>query len=467
MRMLAALIIFAAGIAAAQSLGGVEGDWIGTLDANAMRLRLGIHISRTAAGEYVTTLDSLDQGATGLPVRKTTFANGKLRLEMPDLNAIFEGEVDRDSIYIRGTFTQSAAIPMVFIRADVATVRSRPQTPREPFPYTAEEAYYRAGVVRFTGTLTIPKGEGPFPAVLLISGSGPQDRDSSLFGHKPFLVIADYLSRRGVAVLRVDDRGVGGSSGSSPQASLQDLAGDVLTGIAWLKTQQRIDAARIGVIGHSEGALVGALAASKSRDIGFVVLLASPGVTGEELLYRQAELVARSGGAKDQAIAQNRALQAMIFDTLRAEPNPQSARTRLAAQWEKLKGTMPEETRRQMAVGDAAILREFDRVLSPEMLSAVFYEPAGALKKLQVPVLALNGARDIQVEAAQNLPPIREALAANKDATVSELPGLNHLFQKCASCNLGEYGDIEETFSPAALDLIGAWIAKRTAAPKK
>lgn len=444
---------------------GIEGDWIGSLESNAMRLRIGLHISRTPSGELVSTLDSLDQGAKGIPVQKVTYIGNKLRLDMPNLNAVYEGVLS-DEITITGTFTQSAPVPLNFRRAEIATGRSRSQVPKPPFPYSEEEASYRNGPIRLSGTLTVPGGDGRFPAVLLISGSGPQDRDGSLFEHQPFRVIADYLGRRGIAVLRVDDRGTGNSSGAVALATLDDLAGDVLAGVAFLKSHGRIDGTRIGVIGHSEGGVVGPLAASRSADIALVVLLAAPGVTGEELLYRQAELIARSGGAGDAAIAQNRALQSMIFDTLRAEPNVQAARARMGAQWEKLKAAMPDEMRKQMGNGDAAMQREFDRVLAPEMRSFVFHEPAPVLRKIKVPVLALNGSRDIQVSPQQNLPAIRSAVSGNPNATVVELPGLNHLFQKCVGCNLGEYGDIDETFSPSALELLGDWLVKHTTAAK-
>src|SRR5262249_22532572 len=202
-----------------------------------------------------------------------TFVGNKLRLEMPNLHATYDGTLS-DEITITGTFTQSAPIPLNFTRAEIAMGRPRPQTPKPPFPYTEEDASYRSGTIRLSGTLTVPNGEGKFPAVLLISGSGAQDRDGSLFEHHPFRVIADYLARRSIAVLRLDDRGIGNSSGSVALATLDDLAGDVLAGVAFLKSHARIDGQRIGVIGHSEGGIVGPLAASGSADIAFVVMLA-------------------------------------------------------------------------------------------------------------------------------------------------------------------------------------------------
>jgi fermentation-respiration switch protein FrsA (DUF1100 family) len=445
--------------------GGVEGTWQGTLHAGAISLRIGLHVGRDANGELVSKLDSIDQGAMGLPVHVTTFHEGKLHLELPNLHATFDGTLSADGREIGGTFTQGAPMPLTFRRVAQIETLKRPQTPKPPFPYNAEDvAYDSHGGIRLAGTLTFPRGAGPFPAALLITGSGPQDRDETLFGHKPFLVIADALTRRGIAVLRLDDRGVGKSTGSSTQATLDDMAGDVLAGVQYLRGRKEIDGGRIGLIGHSEGGIVGPLAASRDPRIAFVVMLAGTGVTGEQVLYLQGELISRSAGAGAEAIAQNHEVQKMILDALRESKDEKDAIEKMKAGWEKMKAAAPEDRRRQMIAREQAVFAQFTAITSPELRSFVFHDPAATLRKLKMPVLAMNGSRDLQVPPQQNLPAIAGALSAgaNQDFTIAELPGLNHLFQHCTDCTVAEYSKLEETFSPAALELLGDWIESHT-----
>ena len=280
-------------------------------------------------------------------------------------------------------------------------------------------------------------------------------------GHKPFWVIADYLSRRGIAVLRVDDRGVGKSTGNSSRATLGDMAGDVLTGVEFLKTRREIDPKRIGVIGHSEGGIVGPMAASKSSDIAFVVMLAGTGVPGDQVLALQGELVAKAAGASDAMIAANRRVQQALIEALRDERDEKDQAAviaKLRETWNQVKPPGAGEDTDKMI--DAQIAG----IVSPEIRSFLFYDPAPALRSLRVPVLALNGSRDVQVPPRQNLPAIVKALAegGNHDFTAVELPGLNHLFQKCKTCAVAEYGELEETFSSRALEIMAGWIASHT-----
>jgi hypothetical protein len=276
-------------------------------------------------------------------------------------------------------------------------------------------------------------------------------------GHKPFLIIADYLTRRGIAILRVDDRGMGKSTGNSAQTTLDEMAGDVLAGVEYLKGRKEVNAKQIGVIGHSEGGLVGPLAASRSSDIAFVVMLAGTGVTGEQVLYLQSELIIRSMGGAQQAIDKNRKLQEMMFNVMRSQQDEKDEKVVGAKIKEAWKKVRPEDP-------DSAVEGEIGKVTSPELRSFIFLDPAEALRKLKVPVLALNGSRDVQVPPRQNLPAIVAALAAggNPDFAAVELPGLNHLFQKCKTCAPSEYGALEETFSPTALEVMGDWLVRHT-----
>ena len=432
----------------------MEGTWQGSLEAGAVKLRVGVHIAKNEKGEWTSTFDSIDQGAMGLPVKVTTVSGATLHFEMPGMRLTFDGKLSADGTQIAGTMTQGVALPIVLKRVEKIATLNRPQTPKPPFPYDAIDVLYENKLGKLAGTLTIPHGSGPFPAAIMITGSGPENRDEEIFGHKPFWIIADYLSRRGIAVLRLDDRGVGGSAGNSTRETIGEMATDVLPGVDFLKARKDIDAKKIGVIGHSEGGIVGPLAASRSSDIAFVVMLAGTGVTGEQVMYLQAELIAKASGAPDAAIAQNRAVQEMIFKAARSDQDEAAALESFRADWQKAHGSAP----------GPVLESQLKSVLAPEIRSFAFYDPAESLRKVKVPVLALNGSRDLQVPPAQNLPAIKAALTSggNKDFETVELSGLNHLFQTCQKCTVGEYGTLEETFSPKALEVMGDWLARHT-----
>jgi pimeloyl-ACP methyl ester carboxylesterase len=456
-------MLCAAALAAAGQ--GFVGTWQGSLQAGGVKLRMGLHVAKDEKGEYSSKLDSIDQSVMGIPVKTTTIEGNRIKLAIPAIAGTYDGTLSADSSEITGTLTQGgAALPLAMKRVEKIEGAKRPQNPKPPFPYQAVDVGYPSGSVKLAGTLTIPAGAGPFPAAIMITGSGPQDRDEALMQHKPFWVIADHLSRRGVAVLRLDDRGVGGSTGNSTRATLEDFANDVLAGVAFLKERKEIDGKHIGVIGHSEGGVVGPFAAAKSSDIGFVVMLGGTGVDGQNVLYAQAAAIARASGAPEPAIAQNRELQKMFFDVFRAEADEKAAAATLWANWVKIKAGMPEAQRKIADSTDGTMRSQIAQFNSPEMRSFLFHDPAAVLRKLKMPVLALNGSRDVQVLPEQNLPAIVQALAAggNGDFTVTELPGLNHLFQHCRLCTPNEYGEIEETFAPEALEIVSEWILRHT-----
>ena len=446
-----------------------SGNWQGTMTVGGSKLRIGLHLTRNDAGLYSATLDSIDQGAMGLPVRVTTVKGAEVSLELPDLDAVFDGLMDAAGNEISGLFTQrGATLMLTFSRVEQVETVSRPQEPKPPFPYESEEVAFenKSGGVKLAGTLTRPRGEGPFAAAILISGSGPQDRDESIFGHKPFRVIADYLTRRGVAVLRTDDRGVGGSSGNSVQSSLDDLAADAGAAIDFLKSRREIGGNKIGLIGHSEGAMVAAVEASSSATapsgVAWVVLLAGAGVPGDQVLYKQAELIALAAGASPEAIAQQRAWQETVFRILKTEPDDKAAVQKMQAAWARTIAALPAAQRAEAQAAKGVMDAQIAGTVTPEFRGILAHDPAPLLRKIKVPVLALGGSGDLQVSAEQNLPAIAAALAAggNEDYTVSSLPGLNHLFQTCTVCIPTEYATIDETFSPKALELIGDWIVR-------
>jgi pimeloyl-ACP methyl ester carboxylesterase len=337
----------------------------------------------------------------------------------------------------------------------------RPQTPIGPFPYAVELVKFAnasAPEVTLAGTLTIPEGKGPHPALVLITGSGPQDRDETIVGHKPFAVLADHLSRRGIAVLRYDDRGVGESSGEFAQATMEDSATDAWAAVEFLRARPEIDPKRIGVLGHSEGALVGpAVAAAHPKQIAFVVMLAGTGVTGQEVITHQLRLIMKAGGASDELIARDAGYAERMYAAVLASP-PGQARPALepiVKEW--YEGLEPDE-RQGVGGFEQALEQQVRPYETPWMRHFLGYDPAPTLAKLKMPVLAINGELDLQVDPDQNLPAIEKALKKNKRAKFVRLPGLNHLFQPATTGSPSEYGSIEITLDAAMLDQVASWV---------
>lgn len=448
------------------------GIWEGDLDAGIQKLRLVITITGDNAANMKLTMQAPQQSPAHLPA-DTVFMEGAstIGMEMKKFKISFKGTLVNDSI-ISGNFVQGAVMPLQLkkvVKASVIEKAKRPQTPKPPFPYKSIDVSFsnKDHSLTFGGTLTIPdtSAGSKYPAVILISGSGPQDRDETMFGHKPFAVIADHLTRKGFAVLRVDDRGVGQSTGNRAVATSADFADDTETAIDYLKTNRFINN-KIGLIGHSEGGMIAPLVASRRKDVQFIVLLAGPGIPCADLMAEQNVAIFKSNGlnpgiadvygplfkklvlaiarSKDSALAFNRGVN--VVNNWHA---PISAK--------KVFKVIDEEEKR------AYVKAMADEIYNPWYRYFVTYDPAPALKKLSCAVLALNGSKDLQVLPASNLQGIQNALkkSKTKNYEIKEIPQLNHLFQTCNSCTLGEYSTLEESFSPAALDIITEWLLKQ------
>jgi pimeloyl-ACP methyl ester carboxylesterase len=436
----------------------VQGLWFGTLSFGAKELRLGLRIAQDADG-LTGTLDSLDQGSGEIPLSDVTFTDGTLRFAIPKLGASFEGKLDGNAL--RGTWSQRGlSLPLSFESVRELPAVRRPQVPKAPYPYAQEEvvATNAKANVTLAGTLTLPPQGGPVPAVVLISGSGPQDRDQTIFGHKPFLVWADHLTRSGIAVLRVDDRGVGKSTGKREEATTSDYADDVLACVALLKTRKEIDPKRIGLIGHSEGGLIAPIAATRSKDIAFIILLAAPGLTGEEIVNLQSHSMLQSMGANEEQLAAFGALQRTVIGLAKTTADEAELRTKLKDVMQKAIAEAPESARAMYANLDGILDAQIKRLNSPWYRWFLAYDPRPVLRKVTVPILAVNGTKDIQVSATENLAAIR---AAAPHATIVEVPGVNHLLQTAATGALTEYATIEETIAPVVLKVVGDWIEKQ------
>ena len=424
------------------------GEWHGKLSVGAASLRIGLSVKRNADGTLAGTLVSPDQGGQRIPTDPVTLSGNTLSFTIPSIKASFVAAWDPARQAWAGTWTQGMSFPLLLLPGAAAAV-ARPQEPKPPFPYGEEEVSIESVAgVRLAGTLTMPKGAGPFPALVLISGSGPQDRNEEIMAHKPFLVLADYLTRRGIAVLRYDDRGTAKSTGVFATATTRDFAQDAAAAVQWLRQHPHIDPGRVGAIGHSEGGLIAPMLAERDPKLGFIVLLGGPGVSGGDVLVAQTQATGQATGLPAETIAKNTALMRQITDAVTHAPDAAHAKTAVLKVL-TASGAPAAVVDNQANSLTTAWFREF-----------LAYDPAPALRALRIPLLALNGATDTQVVASQNLPAIRVATKGNPDATIMELPGLNHLFQTSASGNPQDYGTIEETFSPAALTLIGDWVLK-------
>jgi pimeloyl-ACP methyl ester carboxylesterase len=446
---------------------GKEEVWEGKLIVKAgIGLRMVVRASKTADGTYVARLDSPDEGLKGLKLDPFTLDESQLAFGLKATGAKYEGKLNAEGTEAVGSWSQSGVkIPLTFKKTDAPSVVRRPQTPKPPFPYRSEDVSYenKAAGVTLAGTLTTPEGPGPFPALILISGSGAQDRDETIFQHKPFLVLADALTRRGVAVLRVDDRGVGGSTGSTAKSTSDDFAGDVLTGLEFLKGRPRIDPKAIGLIGHSEGGLIAPVVATRSADVAFIVLLAGTGLPGDEILYLQGRLILKAMGAKDESLARQRDLQRKLFDVVKAEPDPAKALVKLREVAKADFDALPEAERKDPENAPARIDAELKAVNTPWFRHFLTFDPRPILSKVRCPVLALVGEKDLQVPPKENLSEIERVLkaAGNTRVMVKELPGLNHLFQTCKTGAPSEYAEIEETIAQTALNEIGDWVVEQ------
>ncbi|HZL08867.1 MAG TPA: alpha/beta fold hydrolase [Prolixibacteraceae bacterium] len=462
------MIAFALGILAATLAFGqdISGQWNGVLKVSGTQLRIVFNICKTENG-FSSTMDSPDQHATGIPVTSTSFENSSLKLTVSNLRIEYEGTLDNNKIIV-GNFKQSGqSFPLNLSKETVEKEKLvRPQEPIRPYSYYEEEVTFEntKADITLAGTLTLPKKEGLFSAVILISGSGPQNRDEEFMGHKPFLVLSDYLTKNGIAVLRFDDRGTGASKGDFTTATSIDFSSDVEAGISFLQTRKEINKNKIGLIGHSEGGIIAPMVAAGSKDIAFIVLLAGTGIPGDQLLLLQQELIGKASGVSEIELQNAKIINTGVFDIVAKSKSPEQLKTDLS---DYLKQALKDDPNVEKLGGmseDDFVKLQVNQITSPWMLFFINYNPAVALEKVKCPVLAINGEKDLQVPPKENLEEIKKALikGGNKKVTTIVLPNLNHLFQECKTGIPSEYATIEQTISPIALTEILTWIKIQT-----
>jgi pimeloyl-ACP methyl ester carboxylesterase len=438
--------------------------WEGKLKISTAALRIVLKTFNNPDGTPGAYLVSPDQGANNIPVTMITITEDSLKFAVQPIGAFYSGRINKDSALVRGIFKQGAlTLPLLF------TEVKRPQEPKKPYPYNDEEVTFenKSANITLAGSLTYPEGEGKYPAVVLITGSGPQDRDETLAGginHKPFLVLSDYLTRNGIAVLRYDDRGIGKSKGNFAVSTTEDFATDAQAAVEYLKTRKEIDPKKIGIAGHSEGGLIAPMVAVNSSDVSYIVLLAGPGLPGKDILLLQAKLISKAEGEKTEMIDKSSQLNEKIYDAVLSEENNTVAEKKIRALYDDFYNSLNAEEKKDADSRKQIIEQGIKQLTKPWFRFFMKFDPRPTLENVTVPVLALNGEKDLQVPPKKNLVEIEKALktGGNKNFKIVELPNLNHLFQTAKTGALTEYGTIEETFSPDALKIIKDWILEVT-----
>jgi uncharacterized protein len=432
----------------------ITGSWYGSLQIQGTNLPLVFNISKTG-NNYAATMDSPMQKAFGIPVTTTSFENSILKIAITNAMVEYEGVLGKDNIIIGNFKQRGTSFPMNLSKEKIEKKAViRPQNPTKPYSYYSEDITFdnKKDGISLAGTLTLPKKEGRFPAVILISGSGPQNRDEEILDHKPFLILSDYLTKNGIAVLRYDDRGIGQSKGDFKTATTQDFANDVKAAIEYLKTRKEIDLKKIGLIGHSEGGLIAPMVAQNNKDISFIVLMAGTGVRGDKLMIVQKEDTERLMGVSEVDIAKGKDMVSGLYKMI---INADSNSVKLN---ENITSYLSEKYKNENKPAELnAIIQTATNIWFQNFIKI---DPATALEKVKCPVLALNGDKDSQVSAKINTEAIKKALTkgGNKNATTKILPNLNHLFQECKTGSFSEYSEIEQTISPLALEEVLSWI---------
>jgi len=439
----------------------IEGSWYGLLKTEKFELKIVFNVSKTDT-LYTATMDSPDQGVKGIPVSKTEFSNSIVKLFVSSSMVEYSGVFMGDKII--GTFKQGpATIPLNLSKRPFEGPK-RPQEPRPPFPYSAEEVAFnnsKAGI-ELAGTLTLPKEGKPRAVVILISGSGPQNRDEELMNHKPFLLWADYLTKRGIGVLRFDDRGIGKSKGNFAAATSFDFADDVNSAVEYLKGRNDLAGVKIGLMGHSEGGIIAPIVASKRNDISFIVLLAAPGIKGSEIIVSQQGLIGKASGVSDAEIDKYSIITRNLYSIVDKERNNPGLKKLLISDF--IKSNAGTE------VPESQINQQVNAITTPWMLTFLNYDPADVLTRIKIPIIAINGTKDLQVPYEVNLNALEKSLlvahggntdSLKKYVTIKSIEGVNHLFQRAETGLPAEYSKIEETISPEVLELISGWILEK------
>jgi len=438
----------------------ITGNWYGVLKVMGMELRVSFTIQNDN-DSLSAIMASLDQGVSNIPMESVVFKGNSLSISQSAMQMNFEGKVNQDFTFIEGMFKQAGQEFELDLGREeiIKKVLNRPQEPKPPFSYYSEEVEFenKSAKIKLSGTLTLPSSKGKHPVVVLISGSGPQDRNEELMGHKPFLVLADYLTKKGIGVLRFDDRGTAKSSGDHSLATTEDFATDVEAAIDFLKKRKDIDKSKIGLIGHSEGGLIAPIVASRSKKLAYVVLLAGPGIPGDEILLAQGRLIALAEGVDSTTVEKNLAEAKTMYDIIK-QNDKEEAERKLVEFVRKQIEALPDDEKKAIPDVDVYISQSIMTLNNNWFRFFLSFDPQQTLEKVNCPVLAINGTLDLQVPYRENLEAIKSAIPENEFSLIKSLPNLNHLFQTTKTGAISEYGELEETISPIALEEISTWL---------
>ena len=441
----------------------IPGKWLGELEIpNTAKLRMGIIVSNVGDNTLKAVLNIIDQATGDIPCDEVIYRNDSVFIRIKGLGLEIAGAVNNESRTIKAEFRQGpGAFPILFGHVEELPVLKRPQEPVKPYPYIEESVVFenkKAGI-SLAGTLTYPASKGNFPAVVLVTGSGQQNRDEEVGKHKPFWIIADYLTRNGIAVLRFDDRGAGGSTGNFSLSTTGDFADDALEAIKYLQSRHEINPSNIGIIGHSEGGTVASIAASESPEVAFIVSMAGAFENFEDVVLDQIMGQLKQQGTKDEDIETERVWRKQIYQIAGEKTDSATAAKQL---WD-IYGSLSQDQIKRLNWPKGRQDAQIRQVLNPWWRYILALDNKTTLMKVKCPVLAIYGELDHQVDPLKNIPVIEEGLkeAGNKDFTVKKLPGLNHLFQTAGTGSEYEYVRIEETVSPAVLRLMAEWISDR------
>ncbi|TJY35957.1 alpha/beta hydrolase family protein [Pontimicrobium aquaticum] len=438
----------------------ISGDWSGKAKRSDKEITFVFNIKQEGAN-YSAVMNVPTFRISGIKPSATTFTNGTLQIDGSNVGMSYVADFNNELQQFEGMYKEGGIEMALNLKKGAVEIadQRRPQEPVKPYPYYEEEVVFpnKEANITLAGTLTLPNKNGTFPVVILISGSGPQDRDETFMGHKPFLVLADHLTKQGIGVLRFDDRGQGASTGDFGSATTEDFSKDVMSAIAYLKTRKDIDKKNIGLIGHSEGGIIAPLAANNSNDVAYMVLLASTGISGTELSVMQSKTL-RQFPVKDEKAYEGNARKAIAIVT--SNKSEQEIKTELTAHYNDFLRPILKDLNVPEKNINAFIDNQVNTSIKPWSRYFLQYNPADEIEKLQIPVLSLNGSKDTQVNAKINQNGIRQALikGGNKDYKILELENLNHFFQECDTGKMDEYRKIEQTFSPIALKEISSWV---------
>ena len=442
----------------------LTGNWMGSLQVGKENLQIGVSIDEDFNPEKSYFI-SPDQGVMHIAIKKIIQHKDSIIIQAKDIAASFKGQLNSTKDTLKGKWYQGKSLALNFTKVEKLPGMNRPQNPVKPYNYVEESVSFteKKSGIALAGTLTLPQGKGPFPAVILVSGSGPQNRDEELLGHKPFLVLSDYLTNHGIAVLRYDDRGVGESQGRFDTATTFDFANDAEAAVNFLLSDARIDKGKVGIIGHSEGGMIAPIVASRNSQVAFIVLMAGPGMSGKEILLEQNKLIAKASGMADPLIQKLYDLNKKLYAIAAKEKNDKRAIDQMKNVIEKEWKKFSTEDLAASGMDKKNLVMAVYQLETPWMRTFLSFEPKEYLKKVHCPVLALNGSLDMQVPADADLSAIQEILkkAGNNNVTVKKFDKLNHLFQHAGTGSPDEYAHIEETISPEVLEFISSWILEQ------